>query len=122
LDYKGDPDAGQLNLVSQFLPPNPALICATMFGRLPGGQSADDRHARIANRIRAFREVLVDAVDGARRDASRAGIGEAVKFDVVDESGALQFKAEDIAGDCFHLSAAGQESLARAIFSGLAPR
>ncbi len=119
IDYSNEPEAGQLNLVSQFLPPSPALICATMFGRLPPGESSDDRNARIANRIRGYREALVDAVERERREASRSGVGQSMKFNVVDGSGALQFKAADIAGDCFHLSAVGQEALARTVLEDL---
>lgn len=116
LDLGDGPEARQVALVSQFLPPNPALMCPTLFGRV---LEADDRPAKIGNRLRALRDALAAAVSDATKEASRSGIGDKVSFKLVDASAAVQWSADDIAADCFHLSAKGQESLAKAISTGL---
>lgn len=116
MDLGDGPEARQVALISQFLPPNPALLCPTLFGRIP---EAGDRPAKIGNRLRALRDALAEAVNDATKEASRSGLEGKISFKLIDASAAIQWTADDIAADCFHLSAKGQETLARAIMTGL---
>ena len=116
LDPGDEPEARQVALISQFLPPNPALVCPTLFGRV---LDAGDRPAKIGNRLRALRDALAAAVNDASKEASRSGLGGKISFKLVDASSTVQWAADDIAADCFHLSAKGQASLARAIMSSM---
>lgn len=111
LDFGEGPEARQVALISQFLPPNPALICATLFGRVHEG--SDDRAAKVGNRLRALRDALSDAVGDARKEAARAGLAERISFKLTESTGAVTLTAEDIGSDCFHLSNKGQAMLAR---------
>jgi lysophospholipase L1-like esterase len=123
LDYGDSPEAIQIKRISWFLPPNPAMICATLFGwNAGGGEKADDHLARISNRLRALREALADAVAKADGKVSREAIVDRIKFTLIDASGAIQLDGSDIAGDCFHLSAHGHESLARTILKEISGR
>lgn len=121
MDLSGVTDAAearQVALVSQFLPPNPALMCPTLFARIP---DSVDRPARIGNRLRALRDAMAEAVNDARKEASRAGLDDRLSIKLVDATGSVQWTAGDIAADCFHLSGTGHVSLARAIDAAAKP-
>ena len=117
LDLGASAEARQVAMVSQFLPPNPALMCATLFGQASGAGGGDrgTKAATIGNRLRALREALADAVADASKEASRAGLSGKISFRLIESSASVQLAADDVAGDCFHLSAKGQEMLARTI-------
>lgn len=115
IDFGESPEADQV-LISQFLPPNPANICASLFGRsiaTAGGR--DEHHARIGNRLRNLREALTDAVNKVRSETEGLPTGGRIKVTLVEGSAAIKLDGDDIAGDCFHLSAHGHESLARIV-------
>ena len=115
MDLGEAPDARQVALISQFLPPNPALMCATLFGRVAEG--GGDRFSKIGNRLRALRDALSGAVADARKEAARAGLADRISFKLIESPGKIELTADDIAGDCFHLSAKGQAMLARTILA-----
>ncbi len=115
MDLGEAPDARQVALISQFLPPNPAMMCATLFGRVAEG--GGDRFSKIGNRLRALRDALSGAVADARKEAARAGFADRITFKLIESPGKIELTADDIAGDCFHLSAKGQAMLARTILA-----
>lgn len=108
-------DARQVALISQFLPPNPAMMCATLFGRVAEG--GGDRFSKIGNRLRALRDALSGAVADARKEAARGGLADRISFKLIESPGKVELTADDVAGDCFHLSAKGQAMLARTILA-----
>ncbi len=116
LPKKKDYDPGlppEATYFGMFMPPNPAAFCPTLFGG-PFGDK-DETIGALANRIREFRERQAkvverfNAVAAARRDAPP------VRFHLIAGTADLQFEADDIAGDCFHLSVLGQAKVARAV-------
>jgi lysophospholipase L1-like esterase len=87
-------------MVGYFLPPNPAMLCATVF-------MAEEPTA-VANQVRAIRRAATAAVD--RLKAADLG-----PITIVEEVGELEFAGEDIAVDCFHLSSLGQAKIAQTV-------
>lgn len=96
----------------RFMPPNPAEFCPTLFGlqALPGAKK-DEIIGALANRIRDYRKIQVEAVQAAQVVAPAN-----LRFHYIAETTNLTFGADDIAGDCFHLSAAGQQKIASAVY------
>jgi hypothetical protein len=102
-----------------FMPPNPSAFCPTLFGGLDGvpGRTSDEVIGALANRIRAFRDEEERVV--ARLAEVAAKEGAPVRLHYLKSSGLVAFAPEDIAGDCFHLSASGQGKVARAALTDL---
>lgn len=98
-----------------FMPPNPSAFCPTVFGGV--GPEKDETINALANRIREFREREDKVVSRMNERSQRKG--GAVRFHFVTQTADLIFKGDDIAQDCFHLSAAGQARLAKAVLSAL---
>lgn len=112
VDVGDSPESRQIVIMSQILPPNPALLCASSYAV---GLPLDQRITAAGNRLRAYREALASAVAKARKLADRSGLAGKVEFQLVEATSAIQFRAEDLAGDCFHLSPIGHEAIARAV-------
>lgn len=116
------PDAWYFAMV---MPPNPSAYCPTLFGE-PGvnGETAKQREdtvAALANRIRAYREgqrAVVDELNAAAVKAVQPAAPR-VRYHYIAATEGVMFGADDIAGDCFHLSRAGQGKVAAAIFTAL---
>lgn len=114
------PEDPRYSLFAQFMPPNPALLCPTLFA-----QTAQDgqRQSQLANRIRAYRDAQREAVrtfnktmeerktksEGQNQNWAR------VEAKYIDTTEIIRFLGEDVGGDCFHLSAAGQGKIASAL-------
>ena len=104
------------------LPPNPAVICSTLFDDYSAGGVAREKSlSALANRIRDFREAESRAVERygtLGRDAAGGGI----RVHLISSTAKLVFGAEDIAGDCFHLSPVGQAKVAQAVAADVLER
>jgi hypothetical protein len=114
-DYDPDlpPEAWYFGLV---MPPNPTGFCATLFG----GVGATDKEREetigaLANRIRDYRGVQKKVVEELDARFAKERPARDLRLHYVNETTELAFVGEDIAGDCFHLSAHGQERVAKAI-------
>ncbi len=102
------PKTPEAQWFSNMVPPSPALLCPTVFGPAPS-------ETAVANRIRAFREAAVRVVTKVS-ELQKAKYGtRMVSFQVVGATADLRFGADDIGGDCFHLSATGQRKIAEAL-------
>lgn len=101
-------------LFAWFMPPNPSAFCPTLFGgaEAVGAKSSDEVIGALANRIRAYREQEEKVV--AKLQAEAVAAGQAIRVQYLKGSGLVAFTPDDIAGDCFHLSASGQAKVARA--------
>jgi hypothetical protein len=93
---------------SNMIPPSPALLCPTVMGPAP-------TETAVANRIRAFRDATARTVTRVSELQKSKYPSRNVTFQVLDTTSALRFGPEDISGDCFHLSGAGQRKLADAL-------
>lgn len=104
---------------SMFMPPNPAAYCQTLFGEAgAAGVDAKQREETVgalANRIRDYRDAQRSVVKELGPELEKAG----VRLRYVAATEGLLFAGDDIAGDCFHLSRAGQAKVAGAIAQGL---
>lgn len=101
---------------AMLMPPNPAAYCPTLFGAATPEQERSLQ--AIANRIRAFREIQAQVVADLSANPMAAAPSP-VRLHYVADTANLQFAADDIAEDCFHLSRQGQQKLATAVLSYL---
>jgi lysophospholipase L1-like esterase len=106
---------------AMMMPPNPSAYCPTLFGgstRDPKAQ--EELIGQLANRIRAYRDAAKRVVERAQTALASTGDGAGgMSFRFVSGTGELIFGADDIAADCFHLSAAGQARVAAAVLAEL---
>lgn len=112
-------------LLQQLLPPNYAQMCPTLFFY----PQLDARHlTTIANANRslqdevttliAARNAALEIPPGQTDDNARAASTSAmpsITFRLLQSTRDLLFNAEDIANDCFHLSARGHDRLATSL-------
>lgn len=111
--HKDDSDP-LFQLFSAFMPPSPVLFCPTLFSKM----SEDSTHqSLLANRIRAFRVAQHKAVEEFNEWRGRRFPARSFDAVYVDATESIKFEGEDVGGDCFHLSAAGQGKLAKALMS-----
>lgn len=103
-------------LFAQFMPPNPVLLCPTLFAT-----TSEDaqRQSILANRIRAYRDAEQAAVTEFNSLMEKNKTAAKIAAVYVEGTGALRFMGEDVAGDCFHLSAAGHAKLATELLKQL---
>ncbi len=101
-------------LFSAFMPPSPALFCPTLFSKM-----AEDsvRQSQLANRIRAYRVAQQKTVEDFNLWRGRRYPARAFDAVYIDATETLKFEGQDVAGDCFHLSAAGQGKVAKALMT-----
>jgi hypothetical protein len=101
-------------LFSAFMPPSPVLFCPTLFSKM-----AQDsvRQSQLANRIRSFRAAQQKAVEDFNIWRGRRYPARAFDAAYIDATETLKFEGEDVAGDCFHLSASGQGKLTKAMMT-----
>ncbi|MFK7872781.1 MAG: SGNH/GDSL hydrolase family protein [Oligoflexales bacterium] len=109
---QGLPDAALY--FKDFIPPNPALICPTLFG---APDTVDKNLSFLSGRIRNYRKVAQEAVEIAQKFAESNK--KNLRFHWVESTTHMQFEGFHIANDCFHLSLEGQAYLARTVLSGL---
>lgn len=104
------------------MPPNPAGYCATLF--TPANRGSDELIGALANRIRAYREIQQQVVaelsgkDQAKVPPTAVAPAD-IRLHYLGATAELSFEADDIAGDCFHLSRLGQAKVAQAVISSL---
>ena len=98
------------------MPPSPVLLCPTLFGKM-----AEDsvRQSLLANRVRGFRDAQKKAVDEFNQWRALKFPGKAFEAVYVEATETIKFDGGDVAGDCFHLSAAGQGKVASALLTKL---
>jgi len=103
-------------LFSAFVPPSPVLLCPTLFS-----QAAQDssRQSLLANRIRAYRDAQKKAVDEFNDWRGQKHPAKAFEAKYLADPEQIRFEGGDVAGDCFHLSAAGQSKVASALLRGM---
>ena len=106
---KQGPDDPRYPLFSQFMPPNPAMLCPTLFARI---SEDGQRQSLLANRIRAYRDAQKDAINSFHRQIKLMPSAAAIEAIYVDGSENVRFMGDDVAGDCFHLSPVGHAKLA----------
>ncbi|MCX6125855.1 MAG: hypothetical protein NTV34_14065, partial [Proteobacteria bacterium] len=101
---------------AQLLPPNPALLCPTLFSR---AAEEPAKLSIIANRIRAYREVQKSVVESINKEI--AARPELARLDVqfIENTGRVLFQGEDVSGDCFHLSPRGQAKVAQSLVASI---
>lgn len=103
------------------IPPTPARLCPGVYA----ARNEDFSHLdSIATRVRGYRRAVSSV---AREINSLLKKGDFPGFErwevtVVSESADLEFKAGDIANDCFHLSKEGQKKLADTAFDAFQKR
>ena len=109
-------DDWRFMMFAQFMPPNPALLCPTVFSK---GAQDPAKQGILANRIRAYREAQQKAVKDANAWISQhpEASGFAVKY--ISSTESIAFQGEDVAGDCFHLSPSGQAKVANALLPSM---
>lgn len=109
----GDP---RYTVFSAFMPPSPVLFCPTLFSK-----AADDsaRQSMLANRIRAYREAQRKAVEEFNEWRGTKFPARSFEAVYVGATESVKFEGEDVAGDCFHLSPAGQGKIARALLTAI---
>ena len=95
-------------LLSNFLPPNPSVLCATLFGK-----GENEGIQKIATRIRAFNDILAKVTLESSQNPHYKKRN--ISFRYHKKPSEILFAADEIAGDCFHLSAKGQSRLADAM-------
>jgi lysophospholipase L1-like esterase len=114
----GEGAAGDLERVlALVMPPNPATMCPTLF---PRGVEAKDTLSALANRIRGYRKAAKAAVELQARQAqqlSRESSG--LRYHYIDGTEAIAFSADEISGDCFHLSVNGQARIADLVLAAI---
>lgn len=103
------PDDPRYSLFAQFMPPNPALLCPTLFAR-----TSEDaqRQSLLANRIRAYRDAQKKAVAEFTRLITIHPTGAKIEAVYMDATESIRFMGDDVAGDCFHLSPSGHAKVA----------
>lgn len=106
---KSNPDDPRFSLFAQFMPPNPALLCPTLFARV---SEDSQRQSGLANRIRAYREAQKAVVEDFNRQIKLVPSAASLEAVYSDGPESIRFVGEDVAGDCFHLSATGHAKLA----------
>lgn len=109
-------DDGRYQVFKNFIPPSPVLLCPTLFH--PAAQDAA-KQTLLANRIRAYRDAQKKAVADFNEWRGRRYPGKAFEAVYLDGPEQVRFAGEDVAGDCFHLSARGQGKVAGAILRGI---
>lgn len=112
LAQRGPVDNSLYALFSQLMPPNPAMLCPTMFS--PAADKPENQ-AILANRMRAYREAQRSVVETLNKEFAESKTPVPFELHYLASSEAISFHAEDIAGDCFHLAPAGQEKLAKTL-------
>jgi len=108
---RGPVDDSRYLMFSQMMPPNPALLCPTIYST---ASSEPENLSILANRMRAYREQQQAVTESLNREwTSSKEKGPAMQIHYLASSAQINFEADDIAGDCFHLSAVGQHKLAK---------
>lgn len=102
---------------AMLMPPNPAAYCPTLFG--PTTPEQERTVQAIANRIRGYREVQAGVVAELNTRTTAQPGSSTTRLHYIEDTAQLQFSADDIAGDCFHLSQQGQQKVAGAVLSYL---
>ena len=112
-DLMSDP---RFQLFRAFMPPSPVHLCPTLFGKM-----AEDsvRQSQLANRIRALREAQKQVVEEFNQWRGLKFPAKAFEAVYIAATETIKFDGGDVAGDCFHLSAAGQGKVAGALLTGL---
>ena len=101
-------------LFRAIIPPNPVLLCPTFFG-LAREDSA--HQSQLANRVRSFREWQRKAVAEFNEWRGLKFPGNNINAVYLEETETIKFDGQDVAGDCFHLSASGHAKIANAMFT-----
>ncbi len=108
------------------MPPNPAGYCPTLFGPAldrasasPSALAAEDAMHQLANKIRDFRDASAKTVQELTELVAKAPAKPALRFHYLAGTETVGFGAEDIAGDCFHLSREGHAKIATAIAASI---
>jgi lysophospholipase L1-like esterase len=111
LATKVPPDAWYFAMA---MPPNPAAFCPTVF--MPD-RFAGHSVSTLANRIRDYREAEAKVVAAFHKlsEKNPAGPHSRIRLRHLKATAGLQFSAEEVGEDCFHLSLRGQEKVAKAV-------
>jgi hypothetical protein len=88
-------------------------LCPNLFASVDQ-KDASDRLAFIAGRQRSYREAIRKVVKSFQ-EAKDHKSKNALKFSIIEGSGALRLDQADVAQDCFHLSEQGQRKLAKLV-------
>jgi lysophospholipase L1-like esterase len=97
-------------------PKSPAGLCATVFEK--NIDFSPQQRITLANRIRSYRDLSKQTVDAMNAMPNQPG--NEVRFHFISETANLAFAPEDLAEDCFHLSARGQKRLSETVFDSMA--
>lgn len=100
-DYTKQSTVGML-LPPQLFPPNPAFMCPNLFAP---EKFMKENLAEIATTANLYRDSLSKLNSTFKND------GKNIRLVFVKETSAITLKPDDIAVDCFHLSAAGQRKI-----------
>lgn len=95
-------------LPPQLFPPNPSFMCPNLFAP---EKSMKENLTEIATTSGIYREVMERVSKTFQSDSKN------IKLLFVKEAAAMDLKPEDIAVDCFHLSATGQSKLSDMIMA-----
>lgn len=103
---------------AQMMPPNPALLCPTLFSR---AADEPDKLSLLANRIRAYREAQREVVESMTKLFAENPSLTPLEIKYIDTTETIAFDAADISSDCFHLSATGHVKVAATLLRGIRP-
>jgi hypothetical protein len=106
----------RFQVFSSFIPPSPVLLCPTLFSPAAADPA---RQSLLANRLRAYREAQKKAVQDFNEWRGFEHPSKSFEAKYIDAPEQIRFDGDDVAGDCFHLSAKGQSKVAAAILTGL---
>jgi lysophospholipase L1-like esterase len=73
----------------------------------------------LATRVRSYRDQTDAVVKRANEWSTKTMPHKKIRFQVIKETGQLDFEGDDLADDCFHLNLNGQVKVANAILKGL---
>ncbi len=106
------PEDPRYAMFAQFMPPNPALLCPTLFAQTPNDTQ---RQSLLANRIRAYRDAQKKAVETFNKTISENPTRAKIEARYIEETASVRFLGDDVSADCFHLSASGHAKVTDAL-------
>jgi hypothetical protein len=101
-------------LFSQMMPPNPALLCPTLFSVQADNS---EKLSVLANRVRAYREVQQEIAAQINKEIAENSHLARINVVYLPSVERLKFSGSDVSGDCFHLSPAGHAKVALTMHS-----
>lgn len=107
-------------MLGRLLVQNPARFCPGLFAVFTDAKGQEEHITSLANRVRAYRTAQESVVSRVQAWADTNYSARRFRFVYVEGTATIEFKADDVTADCFHLSVAGQRKLAEPIIAAMA--